>query len=167
MRLKIRRRIYETQFNLDHAPVVRTNPDPRFHADVSKPVNRSAECFPRIGRAQGGARTAPSWANTDFKSKGQFLAPNLTLRTLSLQHFDGRGSLTSVDYVVVGGEPPAEEWRATTGTYSINPDCTGSASLAVDAGKPPLNYHLIVVGRGRQILLVDGAAIRGVGSRIE
>jgi hypothetical protein len=79
--------------------------------------------------------------------------PHLGLRRM--------GNLTSVDHVVVGGEPPAEEWRSTTGTYSINPDCTGSASLAVDAGRPPLNYHLIVVDRGRQILLVvDGAAIR-------
>jgi len=33
---------------------------------------------------------------------------------------------------------------------------------------PSLNYHLLVVGNGRQILLVvDGAAIRGVGYRVE
>jgi hypothetical protein len=103
-----------------------------------------------------------------FQIEGTILGPNLTLRTLSLQNFDGMGNLTSVDHVVLGGEPPAEEWRSTTGTYSINPDCTGSASLAVDAGRPPLNYHLIVVDRGRQILLVvDGAAVRGVGTRIE
>jgi hypothetical protein len=103
-----------------------------------------------------------------FQIEGIILGPNLTLRTLSLAHFDGMGNLTSVDYVVLGGTPPAEEWRPATGTYSINPDCTGSVSLAVEAGKPPLNYHLIVVDRGRQILLVvDGAAIRGVGTRIE
>jgi hypothetical protein len=108
------------------------------------------------------------FGNYGFQIEGTILGPNLPLRTLSLQHFDGVGSLTTVDHVVVDGNPPAEEWRPGTGTYSVNADCTGSASIAVGAGNPPLNYHLLVVDNGRQILLVvDGAAIRGVGYRVE
>jgi hypothetical protein len=102
--------------------------------------------------------------------EGTILGPNLTLRTLLMVHFDNAGSFSSVDHVVLGGEPPApaDEWRPTTGTYSVNPDCTGSASVDVSPGNPPLNYHFVVVDRGRQILLVvDGGAIRGVGYRVD
>jgi hypothetical protein len=100
--------------------------------------------------------------------EGTILGPNLTLRTLVMENFDGAGNLSSVDHVVVGGEPPAEEWRPTTGIYSVNPDCTGSASLDTGPGNPPLNYHFVVVDKGRQILLVvDGSAIRGVGYRVD
>lgn len=100
--------------------------------------------------------------------EGTILGPNLTLRTLLMEHFDGAGNMSSVDHVVVGGEPPAEEWRPSTGIYSVNPDCTGSASVDVSPGNPPLNYHFVVVDKGRQILIVvDGGAIRGVGYRVD
>ena len=100
--------------------------------------------------------------------EGTILGPNLPLRTLVMEHFDGAGNLTSVDHVVLGGVPPAEEWRPTTGIYSVNPDCTGSASLDTGPGNPPLSYHFVVVDKGRQILLVvDGGAIRGVGYRVD
>ena len=106
--------------------------------------------------------------NYGFQIEGTLLGPNLPLRTLSLQHFDGVGSLTTVDHVVVDGNPPAEEWRPGTGSYSVNPDCTGSGSIDVAPGNPPLNFHILVVDSGRQILLiVDGAAIRGVGYRVD
>jgi hypothetical protein len=47
--------------------------------------------------------------------------------------------------------PLSADLATPCGTEFLNPDCTGSASLIVQAGKPPLNYHLIVVDRGRQI----------------
>ena len=102
--------------------------------------------------------------------EGTILDLNLTLRTLLMVHFDEAGTFTSVDHVVHGGEPPApaDEWRPSTGTYLVNPNCTGSASVDVSPGNPPLNYHFVVVDRGRQILLVvDGGAIRGVGYRVD
>ncbi len=100
--------------------------------------------------------------------EGTILGPNLTLRTLVMEHFDGVGNLTEVDHVVLDGQPPAEEWRPTTGSYTVNPNCTGSVSIDVGAGNPPLNYHFVVVDSGRQILLVvDGGAIRGVGYRVD
>jgi hypothetical protein len=107
------------------------------------------------------------FGNYGFQIEGTILGPNLPLRTLALQHFDGVGSLTTLDHVVVDGNPPAEEWRPGTGTYSVNANCTGSASIDVGAGNPPLTFHFLVVDSGRQILLVvDGAAIRGVGYRV-
>jgi hypothetical protein len=108
------------------------------------------------------------FGNYGFQIEGTILGPNLPLRTLSLEHFNGVGSLTTVDHVVVDGNPPEEEWRPGTGTYSVNADCTGSASIDVAPGNPPLNFHFLVVDSGRQILLVvDGGAIRGIGYRVE
>ena len=108
------------------------------------------------------------FGNYGFQIEGTILGPNLPLRTLSLEHFNGAGSLTTLDHVVVDGNPPEEEWRPGTGTYTVNADCTGSASIDVAPGNPPLNFHFLVVDSGRQILLVvDGGAIRGIGSRVE
>jgi len=108
--------------------------------------------------------------NYGVQIEGTILGPNLTLRTLVMETFDGAGNFTSVDHVVVGGQPPepSEEWRQGTGTYNVNPDCTGSASVDVGPGNPPLNYHFVIVDKGHQILLVvDGGAIRGVGYRVD
>lgn len=104
------------------------------------------------------------------KLEGTILGPNLTLRTLVLAHFNGEGNINEVDHVVLNGTPPAaeEEWRASTGTYTINPDCTGSAILTILPGAPPLMYHFIVVKNGREILeVVDGNAISGVAYKVD
>jgi len=66
-----------------------------------------------------------------------------------MAHFDGEGNLTDVDHVVLNGVPPAEEWRPGTGTYTINPDCTGSA--VINTGNPPIPLHFVVVNRGNGI----------------
>ena len=100
--------------------------------------------------------------------EGTILGPNLTLRTLTLVHYDGQGRFTGKDFVVVGGNPPAEEWRLSSGTYTVNPDCTGSALVEVTPGSPPLGYHFIIVDGGRKILLVvNGNAIRGIAHRVD
>ena len=104
-----------------------------------------------------------------FQIEGTILGPNYTLRTLTLTHFYGNGKQTGVDHVNVNGMLPEEEWRPSSGTYSVNPDCTGSASIAVPPGARPLNYHFVVVNHGQKILLVvDGnAAIRGIGYKVD
>ncbi|MFL6352366.1 MAG: hypothetical protein ACJ74Z_11030 [Bryobacteraceae bacterium] len=108
--------------------------------------------------------------NYGTQLEGTILGPNLPLRTLVLSHFDGEGNITQVDYVVLNGVPPApeNEWRPTTGTYTVNPDCTGSAAVDVAPGNPPLKYHFIVVKNGREILeVVDWNAVRGIAYRVE
>jgi hypothetical protein len=101
------------------------------------------------------------------KLEGTILGPNLTLRTLVLAHFDGEGNMTSKDYVVLNGLPPAEEWRQLTGTYTVNPDCTGSATVDVPPGQPPLKFHFVVVKDGQEILeVVDGSAVSGIAYKV-
>ena len=92
---------------------------------------------------------------------------NAPLRTLSLQRFFGDGNLTTRDHVVLNGQPPEVEWRVSTGTYTVNADCTGSASINVAPGFPPLGYHFLIVSKGQKIfLVVDGGAINGTGNKV-
>ena len=84
-----------------------------------------------------------------------------------MQHYDGKGNITQVDHVVVGGFPPAQEWQPGTGTYSVNPDCTGTAVLHTPEN-PDVNLHFVVVKRGTEIhQVVDGDAVTATGIKVE
>ena len=65
-------------------------------------------------------------------------APSVTV-VVGMKHFDGAGNFTQVDFGVDDGVPDPSEVDATTGafhfrtgetgTYTVNPDCTGSMEL--------------------------------------
>jgi hypothetical protein len=104
-----------------------------------------------------------------FALEGEILGPNLPFRGVVMQHYDGKGNLTQVDHVVVNGVPPAEEWTPGSGTYTVNPNCTGSAVINVP-GNPlsPVNLHFVVVRQGREIhQVVDANAVSAVGVKVE
>ena len=66
-----------------------------------------------------------------FAIDGQILygpSPGL-LRGVAMTHFDGRGNLDQVDFATLNGIPRWTGWRPVTGTYQMNPDCTGLAEL--------------------------------------
>jgi len=97
--------------------------------------------------------------------EGTIIGPNLLLRTLVMFHFDGQGTLTLVDHVVLNGVPPDQEWRPGSGTYTVNSDCTGSAAISAD---PPIPLHFVVVKRGKEFRgVVDGNAITVNASRVD
>ncbi|MBV9267333.1 MAG: hypothetical protein JO061_14270 [Acidobacteriaceae bacterium] len=75
-----------------------------------------------------------------FRISGNILnsagTPVVNREGVAMTHFDGRGGLTQVDFVIANGIPqkaPADpvtgfhidEW----GTYTVNSDCTGSAVI--------------------------------------
>jgi hypothetical protein len=98
--------------------------------------------------------------------EGTILGLDFPLRTLMMAHFDGEGGLTEVDHVVLNGVPPEEEWRPSSGTYSVNPDCTGSA--VINTGNPPIPLHFVVVNHGKEIRgVVDGNAITVNASKVD
>jgi hypothetical protein len=102
-----------------------------------------------------------------FTLEGILLGPNFPIRGVVMQHYDGKGNITQVDHVVVSGNPPAQEWQPGTGTYSVNPDCTGVAVLHTPAN-PEVNLHFVVVKRGREIYqVVDADAVTAVGIKVE
>ena len=103
-----------------------------------------------------------------FALEGEVLGPNIPFRGVVMQHYDGKGNLTQVDHAVTNGVPPAEEWTPGSGTYAVNPDCTGSAVLIIP-GNPlsPINLHFVVVNQGKQInQVVDANAVTAVGIKV-
>jgi len=73
------------------------------------------------------------------------------LRGVAMTHFDGEGHLSQVDHVVVNGTPPPMEWNPGSGTYTINPDCTGTATINFTDGRSSVQLSLVVVRKGREI----------------
>jgi len=89
--------------------------------------------------------------------EGVFVAPNWPLRTISMTHFDGAGNVSTSDFVVLNGNPLSDDWTQKTGTYSVNPDCTGTFVL-----EGVIKTHFAVVNNGKDIRgVTDGDAFSG------
>jgi len=81
--------------------------------------------------------------------------------------FDGNGNLTQLDAVAVNGNV-APGWRLSTGTYSVNPDCTGTQTIVI-SGMPDLHLQIIVAQSGNKIHQVatnPGLATTAEGERV-
>jgi len=94
-------------------------------------------------------------------------APNILLRGLAMTHYDGHGNFSQVDFVTANGVPEVSDWRPATGTYQVNPDCTGTAEIHFDDGSASLNLRLVVVDRGRQLMtIVEGIPTGALGIKV-
>ena len=83
--------------------------------------------------------------------------------------FDGNGNFTQVDAVAMNGMLDAPGFRPGTGTYSVNPDCTGTQTIMVP-GLPDLHLQFIVAQSGNtihQIVIDPGFATTAEGERVE
>jgi hypothetical protein len=100
---------------------------------------------------------------TEYIPNGPNPPIKVDLRTVSMGHYDGAepvGNVTFRDHVVVDGNPPPEEWREASGTYIVNPDCTGSFSVDTAPGFPPIVVYFVVVKQGTEIHgVTNGSAI--------
>jgi hypothetical protein len=137
--------------------------------------SRNPSTFP-LSVAQGGCSNRTLYGDYGFTIEGTILDANLPIRGLALQHYDGRGHITQVDHVVDGGYPPPVDWTPGTGTYTVNPDCTGSAVIISPSSAPPgssgppppLNIHFVIVDHGNQIKqVVDANAVVANGVKVD
>lgn len=64
--------------------------------------------------------------------------------------FDGAGNLTGNDVVSFGGSISPS---TSTGTYTVNADCTGTMTTMFDNGFA-LTSRIVIVDNGREILMV-------------
>jgi hypothetical protein len=109
--------------------------------------------------------------NYGSSSQGSILpAPGVSLPFVgvTLTHFDGRGDLSWVEHTVVNGAPlsPGFTVRAT-GTYSVNHDCTGSATVNTPNSPVPLKLFFVIVRHGTQInAVLDTNAIATVFTKV-
>jgi hypothetical protein len=86
--------------------------------------------------------------NYAFTIVSELLNPNGTTsftHGIALTNFDGAGKLTQQDFVVTDGKATPANGNSTTGfhfatgqtgTYRVNPDCTGSAEIDLNAPVP-------------------------------
>jgi hypothetical protein len=65
---------------------------------------------------------------------------------------NGTGSITGTETLSLNGS--IHNSVSTTGTYKINPDCTGSASIT-PKGLSTVNMNLVVVNAGKEIMAVE------------
>ncbi len=78
-----------------------------------------------------------------FTIHGQILTPNgpLLVDGIAKTTFDGRGELTQVSAVAINGNIPLI-WSPSTGTYTVNSDCTGTIT---QIGKDELTLHFAIL----------------------
>jgi hypothetical protein len=105
-----------------------------------------------------------------FTIHGSIILPGgstLLVDGLAKQTFDGNGNFTQVDAVAVGGNLPPG-WRPGWGTYSLNPDCTGTQTIVIP-GNPDVHLQLIVAQSGNtihQVVIDPGVAATAEGERV-
>ena len=83
------------------------------------------------------------------------------------QTFDGNGHFTQVDAVAANGNLPPG-WRPGSGTYSVNPDCTGTQTIVIPSN-PDVHLQFIVAQSGNtihQVVIDPGVAATAEGERV-
>jgi hypothetical protein len=94
------------------------------------------------------------FGNYGFSAEGVLLpAPGVTLqfRSTGVAHFDGKGNVTWMEHTVVNGTSLQPGFIAASGTYTVNPDCTGTAVVNTPNSPVPLNFALAVVKHGTEV----------------
>jgi len=106
-----------------------------------------------------------------FTIHGTLFLPNgsiLVVDGIDKVTFDGNGNFTQVDAVATNGHLDAPGWRPGTGTYLVNPDCTGTQTIVVP-GLPDLHLQFIVAQSGNtihQVVIDPGFATTAEGERV-
>jgi hypothetical protein len=106
-----------------------------------------------------------------FTIHGTLFLPNgstVLVDGIAKATFDGKGNFTQVDAVSDNGILDAPGFRPGTGTYSVNPDCTGTQTIMVP-GLPDLHLQFIVAQGGNtihQVVIDPGFATTAEGERV-
>ena len=93
--------------------------------------------------------------------------PTLLIDGLARTTFDGNGNITQLDAVAANGNVPPG-WRVSTGTYSVNPDCTGTFTVT-NGNQSPVHLQMIVAQGGNiidQVVIDPGIATTAKGERV-
>jgi hypothetical protein len=108
------------------------------------------------------------YGNYGFAITGEILAPGIPIRGLSMARYDGNGKFTQVDHIVTNGYPPSKAWTSGSGTYTVNPDCTGVAVINSPSNPEPVNVHFVITEHGKQInQVVDANAVTAIGNKVD
>ena len=96
------------------------------------------------------------------------LPPEAQFRAVVMTHYDGKGNFTTVEHTVVNGVPLEAGWTPGSGTYTVNPNCTGAAVANTPNSPVPLNLFFVVVRQGKEIhSVLDANALATVSIKVE
>ena len=71
---------------------------------------------------------------------------------VAMAEFDGEGKLTQIDTITIDGKVVADFTHTpATGTYKVNPNCTGAFILDFTDGRPTVTTAFVVVDGGAEI----------------
>jgi hypothetical protein len=71
---------------------------------------------------------------------------------IAMTEFNGDGTLSQIDSVTVDGIQVAEfSETPTQGSYTVNPDCTGTFTLNFTDGRPTVTAWFVIVDNGNEI----------------
>jgi hypothetical protein len=116
---------------------------------VSKRILAAAIALPALsGAAWAGGADDFGCSNATLKGEYAFGVTNFTIPQVvaGIKVFDGNGNLTQRDYI--GNSVPAEfaPPGQERGTYTVNPDCTGSMVINLNVpGAPPPNGVIAIL----------------------
>ena len=77
--------------------------------------------------------------------------PQATFVGITMNHYDGRGTVSWLEHVVFNGAPFNQGWASANGTYTVNPDCTGTAVVITPNSPVPLNLYFVLDDNGKDI----------------
>jgi len=84
---------------------------------------------------------------------------------VAMTEFDGKGGLHQIDTVTINGLV-VSDWThpKANGTYSVNPDCTGTFTIDFTDGRPPATANFVVVDNGAEIdtVVISAAGNQGI-----
>ncbi|MEW9584697.1 hypothetical protein [Paraburkholderia sp. DGU8] len=87
------------------------------------------------------------------------LTTPIVLDGVALQNFDGAGSFTRTDFLNTNGSPRGGQTMFNPnqhGTYTVNPDCTGTMHIVYDSGAV-LDLQMVIADDARTIKAIISA----------
>jgi len=84
---------------------------------------------------------------------------------VAMTEFDGKGGLSQIDTVTIDGKVVADFTHTpATGSYAVNADCTGTFTINVTDGRPPVVANFVVVANGDEIdtVVVSAGGEQGI-----
>jgi hypothetical protein len=93
---------------------------------------------------------------------------SLSFRALTMAQFDGRGHMYWYEHTVIDGVLLEPGWATkATGTYNVNPDCTGTLVVDTPNSPVPLHLGLVIVKGGTEIhAVLDTDAVLTVFTKV-
>ena len=76
--------------------------------------------------------------------------PQATFVGVTMNRYDGQGSVSWLEHVVFNGSPFNQGWAPASGTYTVNPDCTGTAVVTTPNSPVPLNLYFVIADNGKE-----------------